>query len=73
MSKTLTLKELRQQEGVSQVELGERAGIDQSQISKLERNPDMRISTLRKIAEALGFKLELQFKREGKAWRVDIP
>lgn len=56
------LCEARLKAGLSQAELSLRTGIDQSDISKLERgvgNPS--IVTLEKIAAALGTRLEIRF------------
>ncbi len=49
--------------GISQAELSKRTGIDQSDISKLERgigNPS--INTLNRLASALNKKLVISFK-----------
>lgn len=49
------LKHVRQLQGLSTKELGERAGIDQSMISKLENERQgAQGRTVRKLAEALG-------------------
>jgi DNA-binding XRE family transcriptional regulator/predicted RNase H-like HicB family nuclease len=50
----------RQDAGLSQSQLAERAGVSQQQIAKLE-NPDENptLGTLRKVAEALGLQLTL--------------
>ncbi len=56
------LGEARAKSGLSQAELSLRTGIDQSDISKLERgvgNPS--VATLEKIAAALGMRLEIRF------------
>ena len=52
--------------GISQIELSERTGIDQSDLSKIERgisNPS--VSTLKRIAEALNGKLEVSIVLSG--------
>lgn len=54
------LTQARIQAGISQAELGSRTGIDQSDISKIERgasNPS--IATLTRLAEALGCTLSI--------------
>ena len=54
------LTKARIQAGISQAELGSRTGIDQSDISKIERgasNPS--IATLSRLAEALGCTLSI--------------
>jgi len=54
------LRWARQDAGLSQSQLAERAGVSQQQIAKLE-NPDENptLGTLRKVAGALGFELTL--------------
>ncbi|MGH8929222.1 MAG: helix-turn-helix domain-containing protein [Egibacteraceae bacterium] len=54
------LAEVRHRAGLSQAELAARMGISQSDLSKLERRQDMRVSTLRAYAEALGADLHLR-------------
>ena len=55
----LLLSELRQHAGKTQTELAQALGIKQPSLSKLERQQDMQISTLRKIVQALGGELKL--------------
>jgi len=51
------LKELREELGLSQEELGRRLGKKQASISRAESRSDFHVSTLKDIAEALGAKL----------------
>jgi transcriptional regulator with XRE-family HTH domain len=55
----LLLSELRHVAGKSQRQLAEALGIKQPSLSKLEKQSDMQISTLRKIVKALGGELEV--------------
>src|SRR5437868_11104917 len=55
----LLLSELRQLAGKSQQEVAELLGMKQPSLSKLEKQADMQISTLRKIVRALGGELEV--------------
>jgi len=55
----LLLSEIRQQTGKSQTEVADALGIKQPSLSKLEKQSDMQISTLRKIVKALGGELEV--------------
>src|SRR5216683_1114554 len=55
----LLLSEVRQLAGKSQQEVAETLGMKQPSLSKLEKQADMQISTLRKIVKALGGKLEI--------------
>ncbi len=58
------LDELRRVKEITQVGLAERLEMDQGALSRIERQADMHISTLKGIVEALGGKLTL---------RVDFP
>lgn len=53
------LSELRKARGLTQAELGERMGIDQKGVSKLEHQPDLLLSTLAAYVESLGGHVEL--------------
>ena len=55
----LTLRELRKAAGLTQVNLSETLSIPQSNVSRLESNSDMLLSTLRNYVEAVGGKLNL--------------
>lgn len=59
-----TLKELRKQQGVSQEELSQFAGISRQTLSEIERGKaDMQISTLFKVLKLLGCELVIETKR----------
>ncbi len=58
----LLLSEVRQLAGKSQQQVAQALGIKQPSLSKLERQTDMQISTLRKIVKALGGELEVLAK-----------
>ena len=56
----LMLKELRQKQGISQDELALRTNTKKSVISRMENHStDIRVSTLQKIAGALGKKVSI--------------
>lgn len=55
----IALAELRESQGRTQVEIAERLGVNQGNISRLERRDDLYLSTLREYVAALGGKLEL--------------
>jgi DNA-binding XRE family transcriptional regulator len=52
---------LRRRMGLTQVEVARRIGISQSDLSKLERREDMRLSTLVAYTEAMGGRLRLLY------------
>ncbi len=51
---------LRRALGVDQTELAKRLGMTQGAVSRLERSPDPKLSTLRKISHALGGTLRIE-------------
>ena len=53
------LVELRRRRGLTQAAVGRRLGATQSDVSKLERRGDLRVSTLRAYVEATGGRLDL--------------
>ncbi len=53
------LRELREARSRSQVEIGQRLGVNQAAVSKLERRADMYISTLRNYVESMGGELTI--------------
>ena len=55
----LLLSEIRRLTGKSQRELAETLGIKQPSLSKLEKQSDMQIVTLRRIVGALGGELDI--------------
>ena len=55
----LLLSEIRDLTGKSQRQVADALGIKQPSLSKLEKQSDMQISTLRRIVNALGGKLEV--------------
>ncbi len=59
MMAEMLLAEIRRQTGLTQEELAASLGIKQPTLSKLESQSDMQISTLRRLIEALGGRLEL--------------
>jgi DNA-binding XRE family transcriptional regulator len=51
------LAALRREQGLTQVELAERMGTSQGQITRLETGADTRLSTVERYAAALGVKV----------------
>lgn len=56
----LPLGELRRARSLSQEELAASLDLNQATISRMERQADMHVSTLRKLVEAMGGELELR-------------
>jgi predicted transcriptional regulator len=66
------LRALREAAGVTQEELAEKVDVDQSQISRLERQGDARISLLKRYVEALGGELQIVATLRGKVVRLPV-
>ncbi len=59
MIKEMVLSEIRALNGLTQAELAKKLGVKPPSLSQMESQKDMQISTLKKLIEALGGKLEL--------------
>lgn len=59
MEDAIALADLRESQGTTQVELAHRLGMNQGNVSRLERRDDLYLSTLRDYVRALGGELEL--------------
>ncbi len=55
----MLLKEVRRLAGLTQEQVADSMGITQSALSRLEGQDDMYVSTLQRIVESLGGKLEI--------------
>ena len=55
----MRLADLRKAKGVTQVELAAAGEINQPAVSRIEKQDDMLVSTLRRYLEGLGLSLEL--------------
>jgi transcriptional regulator with XRE-family HTH domain len=67
----LLLSEIRELTGKSQQQVAKTIGIRQPSLSKLEKQSDMQISTLRKIVEALGGELQVIARFPKAAVKID--
>ncbi|MGC9261403.1 MAG: helix-turn-helix domain-containing protein [Phycisphaerae bacterium] len=59
MMTDMLLVEIRRSVGLTQQDLARSLGVTQPSLSKLEKQDDMQISTLRRLVEALGGRLEV--------------
>jgi len=67
------LEELRKIKEITQVQLADALEMDQSAVSRIERQADMHISTLQKVVEALGGKLTLRVDfPDGECYQVSL-
>jgi Helix-turn-helix domain len=65
------LRTLRLALGKTQAEVSSAAGMDQGDVSRLERRKDARLSTLRRYAHALGGQLEVAVVVNGRRYLLD--
>ena len=68
----LPLEQLRSARSLTQTNMAQALGVNQSTISKIEKRTDMYLSTLRSYVEAMGGSLEIQAIFPDGAVRVDI-
>lgn len=59
ISEEMTLRELRKARRITQTELAETLGVNQEQVSRIEKRTDLHLSTLKRSIEAMGGKLSL--------------
>lgn len=62
---SVTLSELRERAGLTQERVAEQLGTSQSDVSKLERRADLKLSTLRSYVAGLGGRLDVMVKLRG--------
>lgn len=55
----IALRELRERRGVTQEQIAEQLGTSRPNVSRIEREDDVRVSTLQRYVAALGGELEL--------------
>lgn len=67
----LLLSEVRKLTGKSQRQVADALGMKQPSLSKLEKQKDMQISTLRKIVKALGGELQVLAKFPKGTVKID--
>jgi DNA-binding Xre family transcriptional regulator len=71
--RAIGLAALRRELGLTQVEVAARIGMSQSDLSKLERRQDVRLSTLRSYLAALGGRLRLLFESDHQDGELQVP
>lgn len=60
METAMDLGQLRQGRGLSQSDVAHRLQVSQTRVSKIEREDDLYLSTLRRYVEAMGGRLEMR-------------
>jgi transcriptional regulator with XRE-family HTH domain len=62
IAEEMTMRELRKARQMTQSEMAKTLGVNQEQVSRIEKRTDMHISTLRRAIEAMGGELTLTAK-----------
>ena len=73
LRREMILRDLRQSLKITQAQVSKQTGIKTSNLSRLERQPDMQITTLRKIVVALGGKLEIIARFKDTDVKIILP
>lgn len=68
----LPLERLRSARSLTQTNMAQALGVNQSAVSKIEKRTDMYLSTLRSYVEAMGGSLEIQAVFPEGAVRIDV-
>lgn len=72
MRDALALAELRASREVTQIGLADALGVSQPNVSRIEHQDDVYLSTLRSYVEALGGRLEVQAVFEDQTVQLDV-
>jgi len=67
------LDAIRRAQGLTQKEVAARLGISQSDVSKLERRADVRLSTLNSYLKATGGRLKITVVHDGSQTEIPFP
>jgi transcriptional regulator with XRE-family HTH domain len=68
----IDLAAMRRAAGLTQTELAANLGVGQAQVSKIERQDDMLISTLASYLAALGVEAKIAVEMDGQAVTYDL-
>jgi transcriptional regulator with XRE-family HTH domain len=66
----VTLKELRENRGLTQADVAKAMGISQGGVSRIESGADHHASTVARYVKALGGELELRVTLNGETFRL---
>jgi len=73
LSREMLLRELRESLKLTQAQVARRAGLKTPNVSRLERQSEMQLATLRKVVSALGGKLEIVARFKDTAVKIMLP
>ena len=68
----ISLRDLREKQELTQQAVAKAADMEQSELSRLERRGDVKVSTLRRVVEAIGGDLEISAIVGGERVRLNI-
>ena len=67
-----TLRRLRKQQDLTQEQLAAKAGMTQSEISRIEHRSNHTLETIKQFVESCGAELKLYAERDGKQYPLDL-
>lgn len=73
LRREMLLREIRRAMHIPQEQLSRKTGISQPNLSRLEKQSDMQIATLRKVVSALGGELEVIARFKEADVRIILP
>ncbi len=73
LKRGMLLRELRESLKLTQDQVARRAGLKVPNVSRLERQREMQLATLRKVVAALGGKLEIIARFKDTAVKIVLP
>jgi DNA-binding XRE family transcriptional regulator len=62
IAEEMTMRDLRKARNITQVEMAKALGVNQEQVSRIEKRTDLHLSTLKRSIEAMGGELILTAK-----------
>jgi len=71
-SLVINLRKLRELLGITQEQMSRRIERTQSELSRMERREDWRVSTIRRYVQALGGEIELRAVFDDRTVRLDL-
>ena len=69
----IRIKEILKEKGITQAELAQRMGVHRVALNSTLNNPNIKLSTLEKIAAAIGCKVGDFFQDEGDGTQLVCP
>lgn len=70
--RAVVLSRLREFASLTQAQLADRLNVQQAAISKLERRSDMHVSSLARLVEAMGGRLQILAEFDGDAFEIEF-